>query len=108
MSICADWELFNGLITYTYLYSTEAQQPVTNSSPKDKSQWRKSNLNIATSRDEAEINAKRLRRLRSRTQIDIPDESTQIETDRTKESQVFFSLFLISLLINQWWCIHSS
>ncbi|KAF4526912.1 hypothetical protein B566_EDAN008355 [Ephemera danica] len=68
----------------------EAQQPVNNTSPKDKSQWRKSNLNVASSRDEAEINAKRLRRLRSRTQINTPDDvstTSQIEKDRTKDVQ---------------------
>ncbi|XP_065351487.1 uncharacterized protein LOC135946924 isoform X2 [Cloeon dipterum] len=62
----------------------EAQQPSVAITLKDKSAWRKSNLNAST--DEPDVNARMLRRLRSRTQIDNPDDADSSTKDTQKES----------------------
>ncbi|XP_059488775.1 inverted formin-2 isoform X2 [Neocloeon triangulifer] len=60
----------------------EAQQPSVGITLKDKSAWRKSNLNSST--DEPDVNTRMLRRLRSRTHLDTPADDAD---SSTKESQ---------------------
>jgi len=68
--------------------AAESQQPA-NITLKDKSAWRKSNLNvISNSNEEADVNARKLRRLRSRTQMDCPPEETPVDGTTKDTPQV--------------------
>jgi hypothetical protein len=68
------------------LCSAEAQQPA-NITLKDKSAWRKSNLNqVNNSNEKADVNARTLRRLRSRTQMDCPPTEVSTTDAPTKDT----------------------
>lgn len=54
-------------ITFTFCLFPEAQPQ---SPVKDKSPWRKSNLNVPNTSEQTEMDVRRLRRLKSRGSID--------------------------------------
>ncbi|KAG8318057.1 FH2 domain-containing protein 1, variant 2 [Homalodisca vitripennis] len=60
---------------------------------KDKSAWRKSNLNVASSGEESETDQRRLRRLRSRNSLDgLPSSTLQAITEEEKRKGIINSL----------------
>ncbi|XP_054270873.1 inverted formin-2 isoform X2 [Macrosteles quadrilineatus] len=60
---------------------------------KDKSAWRKSNLNIPSSGEESEAEQRRLRRLRSRTSLEgMPASTLQAITEEEKRKGIINSL----------------
>ena len=72
----------------------EAQQPA-NITLKDKSAWRKSNLNqINNINEKADVNARTLRRLRSRTQMDCPPTEVSTTDAPTKDTLQVRLVFL--------------
>lgn len=57
-----------------FLNVTEAQPPL-----KDKSSWRKSNLNVPNTSEETELEVRRLRRMRSRGNMDSSSTSNTLQ-----------------------------
>lgn len=61
-------------ILHCFILEVQPQSPV-----KDKSPWRKSNLNVPNTSEQTDLDVRRLRRLKSRGSMDsVPPSSLQV------------------------------